>query len=114
MRALGILCGARSGDKGGNANVGVWTWNKEIYQYLYEFLDVSEVANLMPEAGELRIIRHELPNLLALNFEIIGLLGQGVASSTRIDVQAKGLGEYLRSRFVPVPESLVPLALTIF
>lgn len=113
MRPLGILCGARSGDKGGNANVGVWTWNKEIYQYLHEFLDVSQMASLMPEAVGLKIIRHELPNLLALNFEFIGLLGQGVASSTRTDAQAKGLGEYLRSRFVPVPESLVPLALMI-
>jgi hypothetical protein len=27
-----------------------------------------------------------------------GLLGEGVASSTRFDPQAKGLGEYLRSR----------------
>lgn len=113
MKPLGVLCGARSGDKGGNANVGVWTWSKEIYQYLYELLDVAQIAALVPEAAGLQIRRHELPNLLGLNFEIIGLLGQGVASSTRLDAQAKGLGEYLRSRFVPVPMSLVPLALPI-
>jgi hypothetical protein len=36
-----------------------------------------------------------------------GLLEEGVAASTRFDPQAKGLGEYLRSRYVEVPESLL-------
>ena len=61
----------------------------------------------LPEAAGLEIRRYELPNLAALNFVIVGLLGRGVAASARPDPQAKGLGEYLRSRFVDVPESLL-------
>jgi hypothetical protein len=51
--------------------------------------------------------RHVLPNLRALNFVIEGLLGEGVASSTRFDPQAKALGEWLRSRFIDIPEELL-------
>ena len=51
--------------------------------------------------------RHELPNLHALNFVVVGLLGQGVAAATRPDPQAKGLGEYLRSRYIDVPAALL-------
>ena len=55
---------------------------------------------LIPEAADLEVRRYELPNLKALNFVVVGLLGEGVASSTRFDPQAKSLGEYLRSRVV--------------
>ena len=51
--------------------------------------------------------RHELPNLLALNFVIVGLLGEGVAANSRQDGQAKSLGEWLRARVVEVPEGLL-------
>ena len=54
------------------------------------------------------VLRFELPNLRALNFVIVGILGEGVASSVRVDAQAKGLGEYLRSRVVDVPVSMLP------
>ena len=105
-RALGTLCGARSGDKGGNANVGVWTWDDRVYAWLRAFLDTRRLQALIPEAAGLEVRRFELPNLRALNFVIVGLLGEGVASSVRTDPQAKGLGEYLRSRCVEVPLSL--------
>ena len=61
----------------------------------------------MPEANGLEIDRYELPNLLALNFVLHGLLGEGVSSSTRTDPQAKSLGEFLRARWVEVPKDLV-------
>jgi hypothetical protein len=48
-----------------------------------------------------------LSNLRALNFVIQGLLGRGVAASTRFDPQAKALGEWLRSRIVEIPEALL-------
>jgi hypothetical protein len=35
------------------------------------------------------------------------LLGEGVAASTRFDPQAKGLGEWVRSRMVAIEESLL-------
>jgi len=106
---LGRVCGARSGDKGGNANVGVWTRTEAGYAWLRDFLTAERARQLLgPEAAQLPIEVHQLPNLRAINVVVHGLLGAGVASSTRPDPQAKGLGEYLRSRAVPVPESLLP------
>jgi hypothetical protein len=104
---LGRVCAARSGDKGGNANVGLWTRDAAGYGWLRAYLTVERLRELLPEARDLEIRRFELPNLRALNFVIAGLLGEGVASSTRPDPQAKGLGEYLRSRLVPLPLALL-------
>jgi hypothetical protein len=59
------------------------------------------------ETEGLDVERHELPNLRALNFVVVGLLGRGVAASTRTDPQAKGLGEYLRAKHVDIPELLL-------
>jgi hypothetical protein len=105
---LGLICGARSGDKGGNANVGLWTRTDEEYTWLCGYLSTERFRQLLPEAAGLPIQRYELPNLRALNFVIVGLLGDGVASSTRPDPQAKGLGEYVRSRYVDLPAELAP------
>jgi hypothetical protein len=104
---LGRLCGARSGDKGGNANVGFWARDPAAYPWLSAYLTTGRLRALLPEAAGLEIRRFELPNLGAVNFVIIGLLGEGVAASVRPDPQAKGLGEYLRSRSVTVPARLL-------
>jgi hypothetical protein len=104
---LGAVCGARSGDKGGNANVGVWARSAEAYAWLAAFLSVERLRELVVEARDLEVERYELPNLLALNFVIKGLLGDGVAASLRSDPQAKSLGEYLRAKIVPVPVALL-------
>jgi hypothetical protein len=104
---LGSLFGARSGDKGGNANVGLWARDAEAYGWLERELTVARFRQLLPEAADLEVDRFLLPNIWAVNFVVHGLLGEGVASSTRPDPQAKSLGEYLRSRVVEVPERLV-------
>ncbi|GII25214.1 acyclic terpene utilization AtuA family protein [Planosporangium mesophilum] len=104
---LGAIVGARSGDKGGDANLGVWARNDGSYQWLREFLTVERLRGLLPETAALAVERYELPNLRALNFVVPGLLGRGVAASTRFDPQAKALGEWLRSRLVDVPEELL-------
>jgi hypothetical protein len=104
---LGAICGARSGDKGGNANVGVWTRNADAYRWLDDFLSVERLRELLPEARELDVDRFAFPNLLAINFVVKGLLGDGVAASLRSDPQAKSLGEYLRAKRVPIPVSLL-------
>jgi hypothetical protein len=105
---LGTVAGARSGDKGGNANVGFWVESAEAYAWLASFLTVDRLKELLPEAAALEVQRHELPNIRALNFVIVGLLGEGVAASTRADPQAEGLGEALRACVVDVPETLLP------
>ena len=105
---LGTLVAARSGDKGGNANVGLWTRSAEHYDWLRTTLTVEAFGALVPEAAGLAVHRYELPNLLAVNFVVVGLLGNGVADATRPDPQAKGLGEYVRSRCVDIPTRLLP------
>ncbi|WP_020109681.1 acyclic terpene utilization AtuA family protein [Nocardia sp. 348MFTsu5.1] len=100
---LGEIAGARSGDKGGNANVGVWVRNREHFEWLAATLTTELFKQLIPEAENLEVHRHELPNLLAVNFVIDGILGRGVADNVRFDPQAKGLGEWLRSRHVAIP-----------
>jgi Acyclic terpene utilisation family protein AtuA len=104
---LGRLCGARSGDKGGNANVGLWAVSPPAYAWLRRNLTVALFRDLLTEAAGLTVDRYELPNLLALNFVVHGLLAPGVSAATRPDPQAKGLGEYLRSRTVTVPADLL-------
>jgi hypothetical protein len=104
---LGRLCGARSGDKGGNANVGLWARDDQTYAWLRQELTVERFRDLLAEARDLDIHRYELPNLRALNFVVAGIIAPGVAGTTRPDAQAKGLGEYIRSRFAAVPTELV-------
>ncbi|HVV22444.1 MAG TPA: acyclic terpene utilization AtuA family protein, partial [Pseudonocardiaceae bacterium] len=104
---LGTVIGARSGDKGGDANLGVWARSDDGYRWLIHELTTERLCELLPEARGLDIERHPLPNLRAVNFVLHGLLGEGVAASTRFDPQAKALGEWLRSRVVDVPEALL-------
>jgi hypothetical protein len=104
---LGLVAGARSGDKGGSANVGLWVRTDDQWRWLAHALTVDAVRELLPEASELPITRHLLPNLRAVNFVIEGILGQGVAYQARFDPQAKGIGEWLRSRHVDIPTSLL-------
>jgi hypothetical protein len=104
---LGRLAGARSGDKGGDANLGVWVRSDDAFAWLDAFLTTDRLRTLIPEAQSLDVERHVFATIRAVNFVLHGYLGDGVASSTRWDPQAKGLGEYLRARYVAVPERLV-------
>ncbi|MER5204911.1 acyclic terpene utilization AtuA family protein [Streptomyces sp. NPDC002825] len=107
---LGRIAGARSGDKGGDANVGVWVRTEEEWRWISHALTVERLQQLLPETADLTVTRHILPNLRALNFTIAGILGEGVASQARFDPQAKALGEWLRSRHLDVPTALLPEA----
>ncbi|WP_406719801.1 acyclic terpene utilization AtuA family protein [Streptomyces anthocyanicus] len=104
---LGLVAGARSGDKGGNANVGVWARTDDAWRWLAHALTADRFRELIPEARDLPVTRHRLPNLRALNFVVEGILGEGVAAQARFDPQAKALGEWLRARHLDIPESLL-------
>ncbi|MBT2675201.1 DUF1446 domain-containing protein [Streptomyces sp. ISL-14] len=104
---LGLVAGARSGDKGGNANVGVWARTDESWRWLAHELTAGRFQQLIPESRELDVTRHVLPHLRALNFVVEGILGEGVAAQHRFDPQAKALGEWLRSRHLDIPEALL-------
>ena len=107
VATLGEIVHARSGDKGGDANLGVWARDRAASDWLTSTLTVDELRRLLPETRELAIERYELPNLGAVNFLIRGLLGTGATSSLRLDAQAKALGEWLRARSTKVPKDFV-------
>ncbi|SEQ40497.1 acyclic terpene utilization AtuA family protein [Streptomyces radiopugnans] len=104
---LGAVAGARSGDKGGSANIGVWARDERTWRWLAHTLTADRMRELLPETAELPVTRHVLPGLRALNFVIGRILGEGVASQARFDPQGKALGEWLRSRRIDIPEELL-------
>ena len=104
---LGRVAGARSGDKGGDANIGVWARTDAQWDWLSGFLTAERLQELLPETRAHAVTRHVLPNLRAVNFVVTGLLQEGVSASTRFDPQGKALGEWLRSRLVDIPEGVL-------
>jgi hypothetical protein len=104
---LGAVARARSGDKGGTANIGLWARTDEAASWLTATITPEKVRELLPEAAGLPVTVHALPNLRAVNVVIDGLLGRGVAASTRFDPQAKAVGEWLRGRTLDIPEVLL-------
>ncbi len=105
--SFGRLFGARSGDKGGCANIGVWAKTDLAFSFLYNFLSIEKLKELMPDLNKFSIDRYELPNINSLNFYIHGILEDGVSSNNRMDGQAKSLGEYLRSKTISVPKIII-------
>ena len=104
---FGRLIGARSGDKGGCANLGVWVKNDNSYSFLYHFLTVEKLKELLSDLADYQIERFDFPNIKAVNFYIHGILGDGASSNTKVDALAKSLGEYLRAKKVSVPKQLL-------
>ena len=104
---LGSFLGTRSGDKGGDANLGVYARSDAGWAWLHTELTVERLQELLPETAALTVDRYRFPNLRSLNFVVRGLLQEGVAASTRQDAQAKALGEWLRARVVSVPDSVL-------
>lgn len=105
--ALGSVAYARSGDKGGNCNVGVWVPDERAWPWLRQALSTAELRRLLPEVKNLDIVRHELPALRAVHFVLRGLLGTSASANTRVDQAGKAVGEYLRAKHLPIPEELL-------
>jgi hypothetical protein len=104
---LGTIAHARSGDKGGNSNIGVWVSNPAAWDWLRSTLTSEEFRQLVPETKELDIVRHEFPHLNAVHFILRGLLDTGGSSNMRVDQVGKAVGEYVLAKHVSVPERLL-------
>lgn len=104
---LGAFVHARSGDKGGDANLGLWVHTDEAYEWLLREVTAEVIPRLVPDAAGLSVHRYEFPNLRGVNFHITGLLSEGATTSTRPDVQAKALGEFIRARELEIPAKIL-------
>lgn len=110
---LGYLAHARSGDKGGNSNVGFWTIDDESYEWLRSTMTTEFFRELLADEGkgmDIKIERIEFPNVRAVHFLIRGLLGKGCTSNTRLDMLSKSVGEYFRSKAVDIPKRILKSA----
>lgn len=110
LAPLGSIVHARSGDKADNSNIGFFVRNDDEYPWLQSFLTISRIKILFGDDWtkgenhiERRVERCEFQNILAVHFRVLDFLDGGIASSSRIDGLGKGIGEYLRSKVVPIP-----------
>lgn len=107
---LGRIAGARSGDKGGNSTLGLWARTDEAFDYLRQWWTAEHVAELLGATEDREFQLWAMPHLRSVGVTVVGWLGEGAASNLRIDPHGKGLGEYVRSRHIPVPEDLLSAA----
>lgn len=99
---LGTIARARSGDKGGHANVGVWAHDDAAYAVLLREVTAERVAAHFGIPVE-RVDRYPLPGLRALNVVLRGVLGAGGAASLDSDAQAKTYSQALLALEIEVP-----------
>jgi hypothetical protein len=104
--SLGEIVSARSGDKGADANVGVWADTDERFEFIRAVLTEERVAAHFARLCRGRVIRYELPNLRALNFILKDALGGGGSASLRTDAQGKTLSLGLLHMVVEADEDL--------
>ncbi|KAJ9501708.1 hypothetical protein H2202_002670 [Exophiala xenobiotica] len=106
---LGNIVIGRSGDKGPNVNIGLFTDRAEIWEWFRSFLTIDRMKRLIGRdwEDEYRIERVEFPTIFAVHFVIYGILGRGVSSSTLLDNRGKGFTDYIRAKHVDVPKQFL-------
>jgi hypothetical protein len=95
MKTLSSIAYARSGDKGSDSNIGIIARNKENYDFLISYLTEEKIKDFFSQLSPKKVVRYELPNLLALNFVLVNVLHGGGSRSLRLDSQGKALGQAL-------------------
>jgi hypothetical protein len=106
---LGRIAGSRSGDKGGNATLGLWTRSDKAHEFLQAQWTEQYVTDLLQvhNRSDITLRLWHLPNLRAVGVTVLGWLGQGTATNILLDTQAKGLGEFVRARHIEIPQALL-------
>ena len=102
---LRALAHGRSGDKGNHANIGIAARSEAAYCHLNDVLTADRVADYFRHLGPSRVVRYELPNLLAFNFVLYDVLDGGASRSLRLDSQGKTLALQLLEMELAAPES---------
>ena len=83
------IAGARSGDKGKHSNVGIYFYNKNIYNWAKINITEKLIKNHFFEIVKGDVIRYELDNIFALNFILKDSLGGGGSETLVNDAQGK-------------------------
>jgi hypothetical protein len=105
--ALGRIAYARSGDKGGNSNLGIWATHEKAWPWLRQSLSTAMLRRLLPQAQGLEIVRHEFPHIRAVHFIVRGLLGRGGSTNLQADQVGKAVGEFVLARQLDIPVELL-------
>jgi hypothetical protein len=88
---LSEIAHGRSGDKGNHANIAIIAYRQSGYEWLRDNLTADEVKRYFAPLNPTRVVRDEVPNLLAFNFVLYDVLAGGASRSLRADNQGKTL-----------------------
>ena len=104
---LGEVAHARSGDKGGGANVAIIAYTPAGFELLKRELTAERVAAFFAPLDPGDVQRYEAANLGALNFVLPRVLAGGGSRSLRIDAQGKALGQVLLEMRLELPDGAI-------
>ncbi|KAI0427181.1 DUF1446 domain-containing protein [Xylaria sp. FL1042] len=102
---LGNIALGRSGDKGGNVNLGLFVQNPEQWGWFRSYMTRDRISELMGKDWRdwYTVERVEMPEIYAVHYVVYGPLGRGVSSSRLLDGLGKGFGEFIRAVHIPIP-----------
>ncbi|KAJ6145489.1 hypothetical protein N7470_009384 [Penicillium chermesinum] len=108
-RPLGDIALGRSGDKGGNVNIGLYVQTDEEWKWFRSFMTRAKMQELMGRDWQdwYFIERVEMPEIRAVHFVVYGPLGRGVSSSKLLDGLGKGFAEFIRAVHIPIPKAFL-------
>lgn len=105
---LYAMAHARSGDKGDGSNVGVLAYDARGYEILRAWLTPERVKSHFGDIVRGAVERHEMPNLLGLNFILHDSLGGSGSASLKTDAQGKTHAQAMLRLEVEVPDDYAP------
>jgi len=107
-KPLGWVTLGRSGDKASDADVGFFVRNDDEWDWLRTLLSTETFIKLLgKEYLGNRIDRCELPGVKSVHFLLKDHLDRGSVSSSSMDPFGKNLCEYIRSRYVDIPNKFL-------
>ncbi|CAK7206159.1 hypothetical protein SEUCBS139899_008944 [Sporothrix eucalyptigena] len=105
---LGWIVGCRSGDKASDANVGFYVRHDDEWDWLRSILTIDKIKQLLEKSDKgKKIERFELPGIRAVHFLLLDHLDRGYNSTSELDYLGKNIGEYLRAKYVDLPNKFL-------
>jgi hypothetical protein len=105
---LGDILYARSGDKGADANLGIWCRDAIAWPWVQANLNAESLRRLLGVRQDVAIEVHEMENVRGLMIVMKGYFGASGSGNIGLDPIGKGVGEFLRARVADIPAELLP------